>query len=613
MRAIYQLQRDVVQSLWSLRPHLRPGRRLVAAVVFCSFLSAPLEVAGVGMLLPMLAFLQGNDSQKAELLNGRYLHYLKDAFPEASNSAYFALLCGLIVLAVLTKNVVVYVGANLSARLLSRCGDNLRKSLFRRVQTATIRIFEERKAGEISGVFTMETVRSVNAMEFVLGIGQRFAMGMFMLLVMLALSWQVTCAFLVMVAVVGAVTGILHRKIKSAGGERMELFMKLGGKLIEGFSGIRVLRATHAQRAQTEAFDEVTSGIARVERQAARVSGLLLPITETVGVGGAMLIIVAAYHFLILGGRMPPANLLALGFILVRLLPLVGQLHGMLGQLAYNYAGLKEVQRWIEVEQYPTAPFGSRTFTSIQSGVRFRDVTFRYPNGKVALDRVSFDVPAGKTVALVGASGSGKSTLASLLIRLREPSSGAIEVDGTSHWEFSPESWHGGMGVVEQEAFLFHESVRHNICIGVPSAADADIRRALDIAHLHDVISALPQGLETIVGERGTMLSGGQKQRLAIARALVRNPKLLVLDEATSALDNLSERQVQLALDAAREGRTSVVIAHRLSTIRNADRIVVLEHGRVVEEGTWKELADGTGPFRRLLEVARDGHLSDAA
>jgi ABC-type multidrug transport system fused ATPase/permease subunit len=613
MRAIYQLLRDVLWCLWVLRPHLRPGRGLVFAVVFCSFLSAPLEVAGVGMLLPMLAFLQGDDSQKAELLNGRYLHYLKDAFPGASNSVYFGLLCGLIVLAVFTKNIVVYVGANLSAHLLSRCGDNLRKSLFRRVQAAPIRIFEEHKAGEISGVFTMETVRSVNAMDFVLGIFQRFAMGLFMLMVMLALSWQVTCAFLLMVAVVGALTGILHRKIKSAGGERMELFTKLGGRLIEGFSGIRVLRATHGQRAHVAGFDGVTSGIARVERQAARVAGLLLPISETVGVGGAMAIIVAAYHFLILQGRMPPANLLALGFILVRLLPLVGQLLGMLGQLGYNYAGLKEVQRWSELEQFPSAPFGVRSFAGIQSGVRFRDVTFRYPNGKVALDRVSFDVPAGKTVALVGASGSGKSTLASLLIRLREPSSGAIEVDGTNHWDFSAESWHGGMGVVEQEAFLFHETVRHNICIGAPSASDADIRRALDIAHLHDVISALPKGLETIVGERGTMLSGGQKQRLAIARALVRNPKLLVLDEATSALDNLSERQVQLALDAAREGRTSVVIAHRLSTIRNADRIVVLEHGRVVEEGTWKELADGTGPFRKLLEVARDGHLSESA
>lgn len=611
MRAIYQLVRDVLRSLWTLRPHLRPGRRLVAAVLFCSFLSAPLEVAGVGMLLPMLAFLQGDDRQKAELLNGRYLHYLKDAIPDASNSVYFGVLCGLIVLAVLTKNVVLYVGSNLSARLLSRCGENLRKSIFRRVQTASIRIFEEHKAGEITGVFTMETVRSVNAMDFALGIFQRVAMAVFMLMVMVALSWQVTCAFLVMVAMVGVLTGVLHRKIKSAGGERMEFFQQLGGRLIEGFSGVRVLRATHAERAQAAGFDEVTSGIARVERQAARVAGLLLPISETVGVGGAMVIIVSAYHFLILERRMPPANLLALGFILVRLLPLVGQLHGMLGQLGYNYAGLKEVERWTEVEQYPSVPFGARVFNGIQAGVRFRDVTFRYPNGKVALDRVSFEVPAGKTVALVGASGSGKSTLASLLIRLREPSSGVIEVDGTSHWEFSPESWHGGMGVVEQEAFLFHESVRYNICIGAPSATGVDVERALEIAHLRDVISSLPDGLETIVGERGTMLSGGQKQRLAIARALVRNPKLLVLDEATSALDNLSERQVQLALDAAREGRTSVVIAHRLSTIRNADRIVVLEHGRVVEEGTWQELAGGAGPFRKLLEVARDGHLSE--
>jgi subfamily B ATP-binding cassette protein MsbA len=608
-----QLLREVLASFWWMRPHLRPGRWLLLSVVVCAFLGAPLEVAGVGLLLPMLIFLQGNDQARQELLRGKFLHLLPDLFPSRSDSFYFAALCGLIVLALILKNLVAYVAANLSSMLMSRCGDNLRCSLFQRMQLAPMRVFEEHKAGELASVFTAETVRTVNTMDFVLGLFQRTSIGVFMLAYIFLISWRVSVAFLVLVAVVAMLTGWLHRRLKTLGSQRSQLFMKMGGRLIEGFAGIRVVRATHSQGHQTAIFNETSSGIAAAERRATRIAGGMTPITEVLGVGGAMAILIGTYHLLIVPGRMPSEDLLFLGFLLIRLLPLVGQLHGFMGQLAYNFAGLKEVMRWLKIDPYPVRPFGTLPFASVTGGVRFRDVTFRYPNGKLALDRVSFDVPAGKTAALVGASGSGKSTLASLLIRLREPSEGRIEVDGVDHWQFASDSWHRGIGVVEQEAFLFHESVRQNICVGAPDASPEALAAALRIAHLDDVIAGLPAGLDTVVGERGTMLSGGQKQRLAIARAMVRNPRILVLDEATSALDNVSERQVQAALDDAREGRTSVVIAHRLSTIRNADVIVVLEEGRVVQQGSWSELAEREGSFRRLLMAARDGHLADAA
>ncbi len=613
MGSILQVLREVLAGFWWMRPYLRPGRWLLLSVVGCAFVSAPLEVAGVGLLLPMLIFLQGNDQARRELLNGRWLHLLPDLFPGRSDSFYFAALCGLIVLALMLKNVVAYVGANLSSMLMSRCGDNLRRSLFQRMQLAPMRVFEEHKSGELASVFTAETVRTVNTMDFVLGLFQRTSIALFMLATIFVISWRVSVAFLVLVGVVAMLTGFLHRRLKTLGNQRSHLFMKMGGRLIEGFAGIRVVRATHSQRHQTELFDENSSGIAAAERRATRIAGGMTPVTEVLGVSGAMAILIGTYHLLIVPGRMPPENLIILGFLLIRLLPLVGQLHGFLGQLSYNFAGLKEVMRWLQMDSYPVRSFGNQSFSGVTASVRFTEVTFCYPNGKVALDRVSFEVPAGKTAALVGASGSGKSTLASLLIRLREPTSGRIEVDGTDHWEFAPESWHRGIGVVEQEAFLFHESVRQNVCVGAPDASPADLAAALQIAHLDDVIAGLPAGLDTVVGERGTMLSGGQKQRLAIARALVRNPRILILDEATSALDNVSERQVQAALDSAREGRTSVVIAHRLSTIRNADLIVVLEEGRVVQQGTWNGLAEQEGPFRKLLLAARDVHLADVA
>jgi len=222
----------------------------------------------------------------------------------------------------------------------------------------------------------------------------------------------------------------------------------------------------------------------------------------------------------------------------------------------------------------------------------------------VALSDINLTIPAGKTVALVGSSGSGKTTLASLLLRLREPTTGRILIDGTDFWDFTADSWHRRLGMVEQEAFLFNESIRHNITVGCSGCTPADIENSIRVAHLGDVVAQLPAGLDSVVGERGTMLSGGQKQRLAIARAMVRDPQLLILDEATSALDNVSEREVQAALDEARSGRTSVVIAHRLSTIRNADMIVVLEHGKIVEQGTWDSLEKSSGRFSALLAAA---------
>ena len=230
-----------------------------------------------------------------------------------------------------------------------------------------------------------------------------------------------------------------------------------------------------------------------------------------------------------------------------------------------------------------------------------RDSSYAYPNGTSAVQDVDVTVPVGQTVALVGASGSGKSTLAAILLRFRAPSSGRITVDGVDYWEFSPESWHRATALVEQDAFLFHGTLRENIVYGWANATDEAIQRAIEVANLSDVVAEMPNGLDTLVGERGAMVSGGQRQRIAIARAVIRDPSILILDEATSHLDAVSEQLVQQALVNASRGRTTIVIAHRLSTIREADKLIVLDHGRIVEQGTWEALEAAGGAFQRLL------------
>jgi ATP-binding cassette subfamily B protein len=233
--------------------------------------------------------------------------------------------------------------------------------------------------------------------------------------------------------------------------------------------------------------------------------------------------------------------------------------------------------------------------------VRFEDVTFAYPGSDTAaVAGITLDVPAGSTLALVGETGSGKSTLAALAARLYDPVAGRITVDGVDLRELRLADLAAVVGVVSQETYLLHTTVRENLRYAKPDASDAEIEAAARAAQVHEVIAALPEGYDTVVGSRGHRFSGGEKQRLAIARTLLRNPRVLVLDEATSALDNETERAVQRAFDEVARGRTTITIAHRLSTVRDADQIAVLDHGRIVESGTHTDLVDGGGRYAAL-------------
>ncbi len=243
---------------------------------------------------------------------------------------------------------------------------------------------------------------------------------------------------------------------------------------------------------------------------------------------------------------------------------------------------------------------GKRSFPGLNTGIELRNVNFSYPTKKDVLQNVSIQIPHGSTVAIVGESGSGKSTLADVLIRLYEPDSGSILVDGVDCREYSRSSWLRHVGMVTQDTFIFHSSVRDNIKIGKPDALDEEIMKAALTAHADQFIKELPKEYDTVVGDRGLKLSGGQRQRLAIARAIIREPDILILDEATSSLDNISEKVFQDALNEAKRDKTTIIIAHRLSTVEHADNIVVMDSGKVIEEGTHEELLKKAGIYYGL-------------
>ena len=555
------------------------------------------EGAGVGLLVPLLSLLLGGENATPM----RPLQWLEHQLPGHSPAFYVVVICAAIVVAIAGKNVAAYISQVLAADLKKRVSITLRDALFRRLHTADLDLFDRSPGGEIANVFLVETYRVTLAIDVLVATLQRSSIGIFYLCALCYISWQLTLLVLALAGAIGSVLAFVYRRITMAGVELTDLNHRIASLLTQSFAGVRIVRATNSQAQVIADFHALSTAQARAEERSTHASSLLFPLTETLAVVGAMLIVCCAYIFFVRTGHMLSSYLLAYGFMLLRLLPLLNQLYGLQGHLLYLAGGVREVQLWLDTPVYPQRAFGTRVYTPVRDALRFERVSYTYPNGATALQDVEFAVATGQTVAIVGASGSGKSTLAALLLRFRTPTRGSITVDGVDYWEYSPETWHRATALVEQDAFLFHGTLRENIVYGFDRATPAAIQRAIEVANLSDVVAQLPQGLDTLVGERGAMVSGGQRQRIAIARAVIRDPSILILDEATSHLDAVSEQLVQQALVNASRGRTTIVIAHRLSTIREADKLIVFERGRLVEEGTWAALEAAGGAFHRLL------------
>lgn len=584
----------VVRRLW---PYLREEPVRLAAVLGSSLFVMVFEGAGVGLLVPLLSLLLGGENATPM----RPLQWLQLKVPGHSPAFYVGTVCVAIVAAIAAKNLAAYTSQILSAGLKRRISIHLRDALFRRLHTADLDLFDRSPGGELANLFLVETYRTTLAIDALVSTVQRSCIALFYLGALFYISWSLTVVVLALAVSIGATIAFVYRRIATAGVELTELNHKIAALLTQSFAGVRIVRATNSQQRVIDEFHQVSAAQAHAEERSVHASSLLFPMTETLAVIGAMLIVCCAYIFLVRPGFMLSSYLLAYGFMLLRLLPLLNQLYGLQGHLIYLAGGVREVQVWLDTPVYPERPFGAREYVGLNEALRFEAVRYTYPNGAVALRDVDFTVPVGQTIAIVGTSGSGKSTIAAILLRFRAPTAGRVTVDGVDCWEYSPESWHRATALVEQDAFLFHGTLRENVVYGCADATEAAVQHAITVANLRDVIAALPQGLDTLVGERGAMVSGGQRQRIAIARAVIRNPSILILDEATSHLDPVSEQLVQQALVNASRGRTTIVIAHRLSTIREADKLIVLEHGRIVEEGTWERLEAAGGAFQKLL------------
>ncbi|MDE3128322.1 MAG: ABC transporter ATP-binding protein [Gemmatimonadota bacterium] len=591
----------LVAALRRLGPFIPFTRRRIAAVAGTMALTTVLEVAGVGLLAQLLNIVLGTTSSGSRMvrLAGRWA-------PQASPVDLSIIFAAVIVVVIAVKNASSYVNTTLMARIERESVVNLRRTLFARLQRAPLEVFEQHSSAALSNLFVEETRRAMDCMTVLFGMVQTAATAGLFFVALIWISAPLAVATLAAGILAAALVSRLYRFFGRLGRELTDANMRLMRAAGEAFNGVRVVRAVHAQEAMAGRFGAASAAQARTDERFRRGTAVLLPVVETGSIAAALVLLIGSFALLVAPGHMSQAKLTAFGLVLLRLVPLVNRYSGTQAHLLYLAGSLREIGRWLDTPGFPERPFGTARLDTIRIGISVRGLSYRYLPAKHALHEVSFDIPAGSTVALVGRSGSGKSTLATLLMRMREPSDGTVLVDGADFWTFSPESWHGGVALVEQEPFLFNDTLGANVAFGFEGASPEEIEFALHVAHLDDFLDSLPDRLETPIGERGVMLSGGQRQRLSIARAIVRNPRFLILDEATSNLDTVSEELVQAALEAATRGRTTLVIAHRLSTVRRADRIVVLADGRVAETGTWDELVARGGVFAELVQKGFD-------
>jgi ATP-binding cassette subfamily B protein len=430
---------------------------------------------------------------------------------------------------------------------------------------------------------------------------------------MFLLDWRLAAFSLVLLPLFVWLTRRVGAERKKITTKRQETMADISTLVEESLSvsGILLGKTMGRSRELADRFSQESAQLADLEvRQRMAGRWVMASIQATFAIMPALVYWFAGQSFATGGNAISIGTLVAFTTLQTRLFFPIGQLLSIGIDIQTSLAMFDRVFEYldleIDIEERPDA----RELSGVRGDVTFENVWFRYSedeSGPWTLAGVSVDVPAGTRLGVVGETGSGKTTLGYLVARLYDTDRGAVRVDGTDVRDASFESLAATVGVVSQETYLFHASIRDNLRFARPGASDEEVEAAARAAQIHDLIASLPAGYDTEVGERGYRFSGGEKQRIAIARTILRNPPVLVLDEATSALDTETERQVQLALDRLSEGRTTIAIAHRLSTIRDADQIVVLDRGRLVERGTHEELLEIGGRYAEL--VARDADL----
>jgi ATP-binding cassette subfamily B protein/subfamily B ATP-binding cassette protein MsbA len=418
------------------------------------------------------------------------------------------------------------------------------------------------------------------------------------------LSWTMTLAALVILGFLALSLRHIIQQVRRMAQAFIKASVMASERITEYIQGLRLIHVFGRREYVVQRVDQVLQESVTAKRKGLIWSSLIGPLAELIMVMAIAGFLILSYLLINAFGYQSISRAAVFVFVLYRLMPNISSINTSLARCITDLSAIERIAGVLRTDDKAYIRSGTRTFRGLRKEVAFQDVSLEYAQGeRAAINSLSFILPAGGMIALVGESGAGKSTIVNLLLRLYDPSSGRIVVDGMDLQELNLQSWRDHIGVVDQDPFILNASVRDNIAFGKLDATDDEILAAAHVANAHEFIAQLKDGYETVVGDRGLRLSGGQRQRISIARAVLRNPDILVLDEATSDLDSQSERLIQESLGQLRQDRTLLVIAHRLSTIAMADQILVLEQGQVVEQGRHLELLALQGRYARFWQI----------
>lgn len=606
-----------MKELWTLfRRFVPPYRKYLFLNIFFNILAAFLTLFSFAVIIPILEILfkireanyvymdWGSGSVKDVVINNFY-YYTQECISQWGPIGTLTAMAGLLVVMTMLKTGATYLSSYFVIPMRAGIVRDIRNYVYDKIVRLPIGFFTTERKGDVMARMTGDVAEIENSIMSTLDMLFKDPIMIIVCLsMMLFLSWQLTVFVLLLLPIAGSLMGRVGKRLKRASFEGQQQWGLLMSNIEETLGGLRIIKAFNAEQKVQDRFHDGNQEFFRITRNVQRRQSLAHPMSEFLGTVTIAIVLVFGGTLIIKGvSGMTAASFIYYMVMFYSIINPAKDLTKAMYSIQKGLASMERVDAILNAQNPIQDPAKPEKIEDLQGEIQYKNVTFGYDPDVPVVKNANITIRPGETVALVGQSGSGKSTMADLLPRFYDVNSGKIMIDGHDIRNLKVHDLRSLMGNVNQEAILFNDTIFNNIAFGVKNATMEQVIQAAKIANAHDFIMATEDGYNTNIGDRGCRLSGGQRQRLSIARAILKNPPILILDEATSALDSESEKLVQEALERLMKNRTTLVIAHRLSTIKNASQICVMHEGEIVEHGTHDELLALNGYYTRLVEM----------
>ncbi|AQX09009.1 ABC transporter ATP-binding protein [Elizabethkingia ursingii] len=588
----------------------KPHQKYIYGSLFFNILYSLLQIASIGTLLPVLGILFGTEKQEikgdgfSDNLKRTLYTFINNEIEKHGSLNVLLWLCIITGVAFFLRNIVRYLGAYLLIFYRVGVTKDLRGSMYRKILTLPVSFFSEQRKGDLMSRMSNDVGEVENN---ILGSLVDLVNSPFMLIGTLAslffLNPQLTLFSLLVLPVMGTLISLIGKSLKKDSHKAQNELGNVFSIVDETLKSAKIIKIFNADKLLDNRFTGSMTKWINHSISLGRKRELASPMSEFLGAITFLIITWYGGYQILVNKNMQPQDFLVFLGMFFQILPPAKSLATSISNIQKGEASLVRVMDILDADVKVDEIANPIPVSELKDRIEFKNVGFYYNKENLILKNFNLSIPKGSTVALVGQSGSGKTTIANLLARFYDVTEGTITVDGNNIKDLKLKEYRAILGMVTQESVLFNDTIYNNIAMGKENATREEIIEAAKIANAHQFIESLPDGYETNIGDDGNKLSGGQKQRVSIARAVLKNPPIMILDEATSALDTESERFVQEALEKMMENRTSLVIAHRLSTIQKADWIVVMERGVIVEQGTHHDLMDNNSVYRKLVDL----------